>query len=167
MRGACGNCTCLRSGGSTPSLWLNLKAAVCVALGHNRMTNIMKVATINGFYAGCFASALGESLALFIFRDGVLAGADGGGFQYDSTISETSEGDFYVEATVNVPPHAASIIGITAGPEGLSYRSSFRLSASFLHQPFIRIETPHKPMNMRLVKLWFLEQRETCDRKRK
>lgn len=112
----------------------------------------MTVEAINGFYVGYFSSTAGEGIALFVFKDGILIGADGGAFQYDGNIATTSDG-YEIDATVSIPAGATSIVGITAGPEGLSYPVKFKLPFSFLEQPFIRILTPYSPVNMRLQKL--------------
>jgi hypothetical protein len=108
---------------------------------------------INGFYAGYLSAAAGEGVAIFVFRNGVLTGVDAGGFSYDGTLEETSEGNFAVVATIRIPPRAPSIIGITGGEHGTNYSVEFKLPSSFLDKPFIRIETPNGPVNMRLVKL--------------
>jgi len=115
--------------------------------------NSMPANDINGFYAGYFSAAAGEGVAIFVFRNGVLTGVDAGGFSYDGTLEETSGGNFAVVATIRIPPHAPSIIGITGGEHGTNYSVEFKLPSSFLDKPFIRIETPNGPVNMRLVKI--------------
>src|SRR6516165_3631977 len=68
--------------------------------------NSMPANDINGFYAGYLSAAAGEGVAIFVFRNGVLTGVDAGGFSYDGTLEETSEGNFAVVATIRIPPRA-------------------------------------------------------------
>jgi hypothetical protein len=131
----------------------SLKPLAPRACGAALYTIAMPGTDINGFYAGYFAAAAGEGVAIFVLRNGILTGVDAGGITYDGTFEEASQGEFVVEATVKIPPLVPSIIGITGGEQGTSYSIEFKLPSSFLDQPFIRIETPGGPVNMRWVKL--------------
>jgi hypothetical protein len=125
----------------------------------------MPTTDINGFYAGYFAAAAGEGISIFVLHDGILAGVDPGGITYDGTFEEAADGEFAVEATVNIPPRVPSIIGIDGGEQGTNYSMKFTLPSCFLDEPFIRVETPHGPINMRFVKLRDVKQAALASRK--
>jgi hypothetical protein len=112
----------------------------------------MPVEALNGFYAGYFSAAAGEGLALLVIRNGVIVGVDRGGFEYDGKVAQGKDG-YDVEAKVKVPPNSASITGIQSGTHGLTYDLKFGLPFEPEEQPFVRIETPNGPVNMRMVKL--------------
>lgn len=114
----------------------------------------MPVEQLNGFYVGYFAAAGGEGIALFCIRNATIAGADAGGFGYDGTITQQKNGDDYdVAASVKIPPNSASIVGVSSGQHGLAYNVNFKLPQDLAATPFVRIDTPYGPVNMRLVKL--------------
>jgi hypothetical protein len=113
----------------------------------------MQIDKLNGFYVGFFSAAGGEGAVILVFCNGVITGADVGAFEYDGqyTIEQTGEAD--VKATVKVPPGQQSILGISGGDAGLTYEVQFILPPDFLERPFVRLETPYGPVNMRLVKI--------------
>jgi hypothetical protein len=113
----------------------------------------MSATGVDGFYAGYFSAAAGEGAALFVFREGVIIGIDLGAFKYDGTFEITPSGDIRVHAKVSIPAGQPSILGITGGVGGVDYTVDFILPVDFLEKPYVKINTPHGPANMRLVKL--------------
>lgn len=101
-------------------------------------------------YLAYFTGVSGSSLGLFLMKDGIIAGADLGGWKYDGrfTIDEASsclDGD--VEFTV--PPGQISITGAVAGDEPLRISVPLHLPLDLARDEFHRIETPAGPINVR------------------
>lgn len=108
---------------------------------------------LDGFYVG-YMSADGYGVVLFVFRGSNIVGVDAGGVKFDGTYAQDSAtNSFRGKITVNAPPNIDLVQGINTGPNGLTYEVPFSMPENFLEAPFIRVDTPFGPVNIKLEKL--------------
>lgn len=108
---------------------------------------------IDGYYAGYMTAAAGNGMALFVFDQGSLVGADLGGVLFDGTYRQEPSGAWVGSVRVKVPPGVTVIQGVTAPPGGLAYEVGLSLPENFLESPFLELTTPLGPVTMKLVKV--------------
>lgn len=107
---------------------------------------------VDGFYAVYLSSGTGFGAAMFIVRDGKIAGADPHGVVLNGSCSR--RGDTYkAKVKIEVPPGATLLQGGAAGPEGTKYEVNFTFDYPLDGLPFRRIETPMGPVNAKFVKV--------------
>lgn len=112
------------------------------------------MAAVDGIYSGYFSGEGGNGLALFVFQNGVLTGADAAGILFDGSYAEPETGGGLVgSVTVKVPANAVLVQGATAGPSGMVYTVELAMPADFVEQPYLLVTTPLGPVNVKLVKL--------------
>lgn len=109
-------------------------------------------ASVDGFYAAYLTGSTGQGLAMLVFRNGAIVGVDVVGVKYDGTYSESCNG-VSIKLTVSVPPNTPLIQGVSTGPQGEDSGMELHLPPDFLSLPFIRIDTGHGPVNVKLTKL--------------
>ena len=107
---------------------------------------------LNGFYAGFFSGAGGEGLALFIIKDGVIAGTDAGGVLFDGTYAAIESG-WSGPVKVKAPANVTLVQGVTTGPAGLEYEVPIFLPKNFLAEPYLSAQTPLGPVNFKLKRI--------------
>lgn len=108
---------------------------------------------IEGFYA-CFMSGTeGNGFAMFVFKDGQIAGSDALGVLFDGNYNSNDGNGYSVSIKVSIPKNGQVIQGVTAGPEGMTYTVDFELPKSFLEDDFVAIQTPLGAINFRLQKI--------------
>ncbi len=109
---------------------------------------------MNGFYAAYFTGEIGSSIGMFVFKDGVIAGADAGGGKYDGSYNVVDEGRF-VECTVKfiLPIGNQSITGATATTEPISIDVPIKLPTDFNRTDVHRIETGLGAINAKFEKI--------------
>ena len=110
---------------------------------------------VEGFYVGYFSGATGNSMGMFVFRDGVVAGADIGGGLYNGKYSIEPAPDEKVAVTLTffLPTGHLTITGITADAQPLSVEMNFDLPVQFDKDAIHRIETPLGAINAKLDKV--------------
>lgn len=108
---------------------------------------------LDGFYVG-YMSADGYGVVLFVFRGSNIVGVDAGGVKFDGyyTLDPVTK-SFNGKITVNAPANTNLVQGGNTGPNGLTYEVPFSMPENFLDVPFIRVDTPFGPVNMKLEKL--------------
>lgn len=107
---------------------------------------------VDGFYAAYFSSREGYGAALIAMRRGTVAGADPSGVKIDGTYANV-ENRYIVEVRIAAPPGALLVQGGIAGANGHSYDISFTFTDKLDAAPFIRVDTPHGPLNVKFVRL--------------
>lgn len=114
----------------------------------------MKDSRIDGIYAAYFTGIYGNSLGLFLFKDGVIAGTDIGGAIYDGTFSLTKDQE-YIIGTVRciLPIGSSSITGVSASSEPIVFEAPIQLPKQFYGDDIHRIETQTGPINVKFKKL--------------
>ncbi len=110
--------------------------------------------TIDGFYVAYFTGAAGNSYGMFVFREGVVTGADAGGGRYDGEYQLSKDGT-KVEGKIKffLTAGNASITGAQAGSEPISIEVPIQLPVEIDRADVYRIETPIGPINAKFDKV--------------
>lgn len=109
---------------------------------------------MDGFYSAHMTGSEGQGFALFVFRAGTIVGADPLGVSFDGSYEISSDQtQISGSVTVRVPPNGLVIQGLTTGPDGLVYSVLLDFPVDFGSLPFVRVETPLGPINLRLRKI--------------
>ncbi len=106
-----------------------------------------------GFYAGYMTGADGQGFAMFVFRDGIISGADPLGVLFDGSYERSETAELNGEITVTVPPNGTVIQGVSAGPSELKYTLPISFERSDLESDFVQLATPLGAVNLKLEKL--------------
>lgn len=106
---------------------------------------------VEGFYAGYFTGGAGNSMALFVFRDGEIAGVDIGSGQYSGNY-ESFENDSKIRGSIEItiPTGHHLITGVSAEAQPINLRVPFEFSLPIKSETVHRIETPGGPINAKL-----------------
>ncbi|KAA3451642.1 hypothetical protein C7I87_06450 [Mesorhizobium sp. SARCC-RB16n] len=109
---------------------------------------------IDGFYTAYFSGMAGNSIGMFVFKEGVVVGADAGGGRYDGEYALTDDGK-YIEAKIHftLTMGSQSITGLSADVEPLGVDVPLRLPVEFNRTDVHRIETPLGPINAKFDKI--------------
>ena len=102
---------------------------------------------MNGIYAVYFTGVAGSGHAVFIMKDGVIAGADAVGVVLDGTYKNVGGGNLDFSVTLKVPAGASLVTGVTAGREPLSQRMTAVLPENLGNGSPVGVETPTGPVN--------------------
>lgn len=98
--------------------------------------------------------AVGQSIGMFYFGKGVIAGVDVGGINYDGNLTEHTDGSLNGLVKFKVPAGAQLITGMTAGSHGQEVVAELNLPNGFAEsQIVVRIDTPAGPVAARFEKL--------------
>ncbi len=109
---------------------------------------------VDGFYAAYFSGAVGNSMALFAFRDGSITGVDVGGVHYDGTFAVDALRTRLVGSiNYTVAPGQQIITGATAGSEPLRFNFPLELPIGFADGRVPGLPTPSGPINARFEKV--------------
>jgi len=113
---------------------------------------------MNGFYAAYLTGVSGNSILLFIIRDGTIIGVDVGGMAYDGTVSKRSNGRYIMHLTYTIPPGMPMITG--SGPVALPTPVALdvELPPDFASGVVVGVQTPFGPVNAKIKKLRDLDQ---------
>lgn len=109
---------------------------------------------IDGFYAAYFTGSAGNSIGIFVSRDGIVAGADAGGGRYDGTyrISDDRR-KVLTDIRFNLPVGNYSITGLTADAQPITVDIHLELPIEFNRNDIHRLETPIGPINAKFDKI--------------
>ncbi len=116
---------------------------------------------IDGFYAAFMTGVDGEGFAFFVFQSGDVIGADPWGVRFDGDYELMGNGEVVGTITVTVPPGGTVIQGVTVGAEGLAYQVPMRIPANFAEVPYLNIDTPLGPVNVKLKRVRGLKKGES------
>lgn len=107
----------------------------------------------NSIYTVYITGTSGNSIAMLIFLNGTISGADIGGGIYDGTYNEIDGGQF-IEGRIlfTLPINVSSVVGIPPQSEPTSFEVPIRLPSNLDHDQIYRIETPAGPINTRFIK---------------
>ncbi len=90
-----------------------------------------------------FTGAVGQSIGMFYFGNGVISGVDVGGLKYDGNLSRQIDGSFEGTVTLKIPAGTQLITGLAAGSSDHEMASHIRLPKDFATTgEVIRIDTP-------------------------
>ncbi len=107
----------------------------------------------NGIYNAYFSGEYGTSLGMFIFKDGVVCGADLGGGVYDGTLEYSSSAKFLTgKISFNMRNGGTTITGAHADLP-VSYETVVCLKTPLESVLFHEIDTLTGPVNVRFEKV--------------
>ena len=104
-------------------------------------------------YVAYFTGVAGQSVGLFYIGDGVIAGIDVGGMQYDGTFSTAADGSLDGAVNYVLPAGIASITGAPVGAIPMPVAVKLNLPPDFYSGHTITIETPTGPVNARFERM--------------
>lgn len=109
---------------------------------------------MDGFYSAYFTGVVGNSMALFAFRDGVITGVDVGGMQYDGIYS-VDQGRSVITGTMVyvIQPGHQLITGAAAGTEPVRIEFPLELPVGFADGRVLSLPTPSGVVNARFQKV--------------
>lgn len=108
---------------------------------------------LDGFYVG-YMTANGYGVVLFVFKGDTIVGVDAGGVKFDGNFNQDTDTKAYRgKITVDAPPNIDLVQGVSSGANGLRYEVPFTMPENFLSAPFIKVDTPFGPVNIKLEKL--------------
>jgi len=109
---------------------------------------------MDGFYSAYFTGVIGNSMALFSFRDGQITGVDVGGMQYDGEYSVDDDKSLITGRIVYVIlPGQQLITGAAAGSEPVRIEFPLELPTGFADGRVLSLPTPSGVVNARFQKI--------------
>jgi hypothetical protein len=109
-------------------------------------------APVEGFYSVYMTGKEGQGFAMIIFMAGRLIGADAAGCMFDGQYVEGGEG-ISVSLSIKAPPNVPRVQGGLTGSQGEENHLDFHLPQNFASNEFVRIDTQHGPVNVKLIRL--------------
>jgi len=103
---------------------------------------------MTGIYAMYFTGLAGSGHAVFVMKDGIVAGADTVGGVLDGTYKSASEGYLDVTVTLTVPPGAWLVTGAVAGDQPMAQEIKARLPENLGGGNPVTVQTPTGPVNV-------------------
>ena len=117
--------------------------------------------SVDGFYFPYMTGTESQGMAMFVFRAGMLVGADPLGVTFNGTYAlDEVTAKIAGHVKVYAPPNGTLIQGVSTGPSGITYGMPFEVPEAFAEEPFVRLQTPLGPVNMKLKRLRGLEANE-------
>jgi hypothetical protein len=109
---------------------------------------------IDGIYGVFTTGTDGQGSFVIVLFDGIMCGADLEGVRYDGNY-RMSEGlaSIKINFTVSIPPNCFTIQGVRTGASGLEYNVATQIPMNFYEIPFVSIETPIGPVNVKFRRL--------------
>jgi hypothetical protein len=107
----------------------------------------------DGIYIAYMTGAEGQGIAMYLFQNGKITGADPWGVLFDGDYHVGEDGQLVGEVTVTVPPNGEVIQGVSSGPSGIVYKVPISFSGELAAADFIRVETPLGPINLKMKKV--------------
>lgn len=95
-----------------------------------------------------FTGSAGSGHALFVMKNGVVAGADAVGGILDGTYKEAGDGYLNVAVSLTVPAGARLVTGAAAGENPLSQEITARLPENLGNGNPVTVQTPTGPVNV-------------------
>jgi len=112
-----------------------------------------KQQSIDGFYTAYLTGIAGQSIGMFVFTDGKVAGADAGGGRYDGTYIVSQDG-LSIVADIRFVMHGGlSITGAVSGSDPLTAQMKIELPSNIQPHRVHRLETPLGPVNAKFEKV--------------
>ena len=118
------------------------------------MTDTKSQNQLEGFYSAYFSGAVGNSFGVFVFRDGLIRGADAGGGIYKGSFKVLEDEDsFEGNIIFLLSPGSYTITGKEAGDEPVILEVPIKLPTNLRKNDVHRIETPNGPINAKFDKI--------------
>jgi hypothetical protein len=103
---------------------------------------------MTGIYAMYFTGSAGSGHAVFVMKDGIVAGADAIGGVLEGTYKSAGEGYLEVAVTLTVPSGAWLVTGAVAGDQPMAQEIKARLPENLGGGSPIMVQTPTGPVNV-------------------
>ena len=108
----------------------------------------------NAIYAVYLTGKVGTSLALFLFKDGTISGADEGGGLYDGEYNNAlDQKQIFGKIKCTLPPRTQTITGVSSPERFLAYDVPIKFPVEIDPRKVYLIETPIGPVNAKFKKL--------------
>lgn len=108
-------------------------------------------AVIDGIYTAFLTGVAGQSMAMFVFKDGNIGGADMSGLVYSGEYT-VDAGKIVGTVTYVMPAQSASITGRTFENESDEIIVSIELPEDIDPEETYRLDTPIGPLNAKFIK---------------
>lgn len=109
---------------------------------------------MDGIYAAYLSGKAGNSVGIFLFKGGIVSGADIGGAIYDGQYSATEDGLHVVGTlTMDAPPNTPLITGTSSADPNSKMPIPFRFPKDINEADVYKIETPAGPVNAKFRKI--------------
>jgi hypothetical protein len=109
---------------------------------------------MDGFYAAYLTGSAGSSIAIFVFQNNKIAGADAGGGKYDGEYKISEDGESVIgNMKFSMPVGGSSITGASATTMPILIDIPFKIPLNFSKDDIILFNTPIGPVNAKLVKI--------------
>ena len=109
---------------------------------------------LNGIYTAYMTGVAGNSIAMLVFLNGVISGADVGGGLYDGNYEIVNDGETIRGTMIyKLPINVASIAGIAPQEKPMSIDVAIDLPSLIQPDDVYRVETSVGPINLKLVKI--------------
>lgn len=109
---------------------------------------------LDGFYSAYFSGIVGNSFGVFVFKDGLIRGADAGGGIYKGSFNLVAdEGVFEGNIIFLLSAGSYTITGIETGDEPIILEVPIKLPLILRKCDVHRIETPNGPINAKFEKI--------------
>lgn len=106
---------------------------------------------IDGIYTVYMTGTAGQTMAMFVFRDGVIAGADLIGLSFDGEY-EVNENTAVGSVHYRMPANSISITGAQFDQPSETISVPISLPTKLDAEATYRIETPIGPVNAKFIK---------------
>lgn len=110
--------------------------------------------TVDGIYSAYFTGVAGNSFGMFVFKDGIISGADAGGGKYDGDFKIAEDGNSLAGVVkFYLPVGNQSITGVAATSEPILFEVPIKLPTDLVESDVHTIQTPAGPINAKFEKL--------------
>jgi len=103
---------------------------------------------MSGFYAMYYTGTAGSGFAVFIMKDGVIAGADPLGGVLDGSYEEAADGNIEIAVSLAVPSGTSLVTGTVVGQEPMAQEIKGTFPANFADGNALPVRTPTGPVNV-------------------
>lgn len=112
----------------------------------------------DGIYTLYMTGRSGNGIAVVVFLNGSISGADTGGGTYDGTYQTTDDGESISGKIIfNLPMGVGTISGVAPQTEPTEIEVPIALPLKLDESAYYRIETPNGPINTRFKKMKSLQ----------
>ena len=103
---------------------------------------------MNGIYAMYFTGVAGSGHAVFVMKDGIIAGADAIGGLLDGSYTHVGEGNLEISVALKVPAGTSLVTGAVAERAPLTQQITTILPTNLGNGVPIGVQTPTGPVNV-------------------
>lgn len=109
------------------------------------------MSNVEGIYTAYMTGTAGQAMAMFVFKDGKIAGADVAGLIYSGSY-EVSDSRVVGEVSYRMPAGSVSITGASFQQSSESILVPLSLPEEIDPTETYRVDTPTGPLNVKFIK---------------